>query len=55
MPVEWRLEAPGLGLAVDTVAVNAQSWNGGAFLYWEGPVRVTGTHSGRGYLEMVGY
>jgi len=23
--------------------------------YWEGPVRVTGSHTGRGYLEMTGY
>lgn len=55
VPVDWRLEAPGLGLAVDTTALNAQSWMGGDFPYWEGPIRVTGTHPGRGYLEMVGY
>ncbi|WP_290750291.1 lipocalin-like domain-containing protein [Amaricoccus sp.] len=55
LPVGWRLEAPGLGVAVDTEAVNAQSWMGGAFPYWEGPIRVTGTHPGRGYLELVGY
>ncbi|WP_299442525.1 lipocalin family protein, partial [uncultured Rhodospira sp.] len=23
--------------------------------YWEGPVRITGSHGGRGYLEMTGY
>ncbi len=55
LPVDWRLAAPGLGLAVDTTAVNAQSWMSGTFPYWEGPIRVTGTHAGRGYLEMVGY
>lgn len=55
IPVAWRLEAPGLGLAVDTEAVNAQSWMDGEFPYWEGPIRVTGTHPGRGYLELVGY
>jgi predicted secreted hydrolase len=55
IPVEWRLSVPSLGLTVDTDAVNAQSWMGGAFPYWEGPIRVSGSHSGRGYLEMVGY
>lgn len=55
IPVAWRLEAPGIGLAVDTEAVNAQSWMDGEFPYWEGPIRVTGTHPGRGYLELVGY
>jgi predicted secreted hydrolase len=24
-------------------------------VYWEGAVEITGTHSGRGYLEMTGY
>ncbi len=23
--------------------------------YWEGPVTVTGSHEGTGYLEMTGY
>jgi predicted secreted hydrolase len=55
LPVAWRLEAPALALAVDTEPVNPQSWMGGNFPYWEGPIRVAGTHAGRGYLEMVGY
>jgi len=25
------------------------------FPYWEGPVRLTGSAGGRGYLEMTGY
>lgn len=55
IPVEWRLSAPVLGVTVDTAPVNAQSWMGGRFPYWEGPIRVSGSHTGRGYLEMVGY
>ncbi|MEO0830197.1 MAG: lipocalin family protein, partial [Pseudomonadota bacterium] len=23
--------------------------------YWEGPVKISGSHSGSGYLEMTGY
>ncbi len=55
VPVEWHVAVPGEGLAVDIAAVNAQSWMGTMVEYWEGPVRVTGTHAGRGYLEMTGY
>lgn len=55
VPVEWRVEIPDFGLAVDTAPVNAQSWMGTTFPYWEGPIRVSGTHAGRGYLEMTGY
>jgi predicted secreted hydrolase len=28
---------------------------GTSFPYWEGPVRINGSHSGMGYLEMTGY
>lgn len=55
IPAAWRLEVPSLGLALDTAALNPQAWMGGTFPYWEGPIRVSGTHAGRGYLEMVGY
>ena len=49
------MEIPDFGLAVDTEAVNAQSWMGTAYSYWEGPIRIGGSHSGPGYLEMTGY
>lgn len=55
VPVAWRVEVPGRGLALDTRPVNAQSWMGTAFPYWEGPITVSGTQEGRGYLEMTGY
>ena len=55
LPVVWRIEVPSRALAVDTEPVNAQSWMTTRFPYWEGPIRFTGTHDGRGYLEMTGY
>lgn len=55
IPVDWRVEIPDFGLAVDTAAVNPQSYMGTTFPYWEGPIRLTGSHAGRGYLEMTGY
>ena len=55
IPVEWRIEIPGRGLAIETRPLNPQSWMGGTFPYWEGPIRFDGSHEGRGYLEMTGY
>jgi predicted secreted hydrolase len=55
VPVDWHVAVPALGIAVDTEAVNPESWMGGLYPYWEGPIRVTGSHEGRGYLEMTGY
>ncbi len=55
MPVEWRVEIPDFGFAVDTEPLNARSWMGTVFPYWEGPIRFQGSHEGRGYLEMTGW
>ncbi len=55
LPLRWRIAVPAHGLAVDTEPLNAQSWMGTSFPYWEGPIRVSGSHAGRGYLEMTGY
>ncbi len=55
LPVRWRLSLPARGLDVEVAALNRDSWMGTSFAYWEGPVRVSGSHSGRGYLEMTGY
>ncbi|MCE0504198.1 iron ABC transporter permease [Roseivivax sp. GX 12232] len=55
VPVRWRLELPARGLEVTTEPLNEQAWMGTLFPYWEGPVTVSGSHAGEGYLEMTGY
>lgn len=55
VPVEWRVELPEQGVNVVASALNPQAWMDVSLPYWEGPVRFTGSHEGRGYLEMTGY
>ena len=55
VPVRWRAELPAQGVDVTLEAVNRQAWMATSFPYWEGPVRIAGSHAGRGYLEMTGY
>lgn len=55
VPVEWRVELAAKGLDVTVAALNRDAWMATSVPYWEGPVTVTGTHAGRGYLEMTGY
>jgi len=55
LPVGWRVEMPGRAVDVTVNALNPQVWMDTLFPYWEGPVRVSGSHPGRGYLEMTGY
>lgn len=55
VPTSWRVELPEKSVDVEIAAVNPQSWMAVSFPYWEGPVRISGSHGGRGYLEMTGY
>lgn len=55
LPIRWRITLPERGLDAEVSALNPQSWMDTSFAYWEGPVRVSGSHRGRGYLEMTGY
>jgi predicted secreted hydrolase len=55
VPTAWRVVIPAHGLRVETVPLNARSWMGTSFAYWEGPISFAGSHSGVGYLELTGY
>jgi len=55
IPTTWRLRLPAHAFDVTVTAINPQSWMATSVPYWEGPVRATGSHPGRGYLEMTGY
>ena len=55
IPTRWRVTLPERGVDVTVEALNAQAWMGLTVPYWEGPVRISGSHGGVGYLEMTGY
>lgn len=55
IPTTWRLTLPARRLDITIAALNPQAWMATSFPYWEGPVTLTGSHSGKGYLEMTGY
>ncbi|WP_300030389.1 lipocalin-like domain-containing protein [uncultured Roseobacter sp.] len=55
VPVVWRARLPDKGVDVTVRALNPQAWMDTLVSYWEGPVTITGSHTGQGYLEMTGY
>jgi predicted secreted hydrolase len=55
VPTRWRIDWPAGGVRIETDPVNAAAWMDVNVPYWEGPVRVSGSHTGVGYLEMTGY
>lgn len=55
VPTAWRVYLPDRKVDLTVNALNPNSWMQTSVPYWEGPVRVSGSHKGRGYLEMTGY
>jgi predicted secreted hydrolase len=55
MPVKWTISIPDKHLDITLNALNPNAWMNLRIPYWEGPVRISGSHPGRGYLEMTGY
>ncbi|WP_299827765.1 lipocalin-like domain-containing protein [uncultured Roseobacter sp.] len=55
IPTRWRAVLPEKGVDVTVEAINPQAWMATSIPYWEGPVVISGSHRGRGYLEMTGY
>lgn len=54
-PTQWQVTIPAHGLDVRLDALNNGAWMNVTPPYWEGPVRMSGSHAGQGYLEMTGY
>lgn len=55
VPTTWQVSLPAQGVDVTVEALNPDAWMQTSVPYWEGPVTVTGSHAGVGYLEMTGY
>ena len=55
IPTRWRITIPSRNVDIELSALNPNAWMPLAVSYWEGPVRITGSHAGVGYLEMTGY
>ncbi|VVQ17481.1 hypothetical protein PS925_04307 [Pseudomonas fluorescens] len=55
MPVKWSINIPDKHLDITLGALNPNAWMNLRIPYWEGPVRISGSHPGQGYLEMTGY
>ncbi|MCU1761900.1 iron ABC transporter permease [Pseudomonas sp. 14P_8.1_Bac3] len=55
VPVSWSIKIPDKQLDIVITALNPDAWMDLRIPYWEGPVRLSGSHAGQGYLEMTGY
>lgn len=54
-PLSWRLQIPGQQIDLRIEAAFDDQEMRHTVRYWEGAVRVTGSHKGVGYMELSGY
>jgi len=55
LPTAWNIAIASRNLDIAVTPLNPQSWMDARFKYWEGPISVSGSRSGVGYLELTGY
>ena len=55
IPTTWQVRLADKGVDVTVRAINPDAWMATSVPYWEGPITIEGSHTGRGYLEMTGY
>lgn len=55
LPLDWRISLAKQKLEWRVTARQTDNWLDAAFPYWEGPVTVSGSSDGVGYLELTGY
>ena len=55
VPLHWQFDIPHLGLNLSVAPFKNDQWNKGRFEYYEGAILVSGTHRGKGFIELTGY
>ncbi len=55
LPLQWALSIPSKGINIKIKTSKDDQWNPAFVAYYEGSVIVSGTHKGRGFLELTGY
>lgn len=54
-PAAWQVKIPSQGIDLNIEPWQANQELQGSLIYWEGAVKVTGSQTGNGYVELTGY
>ncbi|RBP80178.1 putative secreted hydrolase [Shewanella putrefaciens] len=54
-PVSWQVKIPSENIDLTITPLNPNSAMPLSTPYWEGPVHLSGSHTGTGYMELTGY
>ncbi|GAM54129.1 attH component of attEFGH ABC transport system [Vibrio ishigakensis] len=54
-PTAWQISVPKYDINLEVSAINPSAKMPLTVPYWEGPVSISGSHQGEGYMELTGY
>ncbi|GAM60976.1 attH component of attEFGH ABC transport system [Vibrio ishigakensis] len=54
-PTAWQISVPKYDINLEVSAINPNARMPLTVPYWEGPVSISGSHQGEGYMELTGY
>jgi predicted secreted hydrolase len=55
LPLEWSIQLPEHKIDITVLPFKKNQWNSGIFSYYEGGTIISGSHTGRGFIELTGY
>jgi predicted secreted hydrolase len=55
LPLQWSIQLPGHDIDIQIRPFKQDQWNAGMFSYYEGGTIISGSHTGRGFIELTGY
>ena len=55
LPLNWQLKIENKDINISIKVTKNDQWNPASIAYYEGTVGVSGTHTGKGFLELTGY
>ncbi len=55
VPTRWFIHIPKYNINLSTRVTNADLWLPFVIPYWEGPIKATGSHSAKGFMQLTGY
>ncbi|GAB56111.1 hypothetical protein GPUN_1996 [Glaciecola punicea ACAM 611] len=54
-PLKWRLSIPSKSIDITITSIKDDQYNDASIPYYEGMVRIEGSHRGEGFIELTGY
>lgn len=55
LPLNWSIQIPKQNMQIQISPIQIEQWNPGIFSYYEGGTKVSGSHTGVGFIELTGY